>query len=264
MRYARDDEQEHQLVLQNITSDYRFNTLCRRADAQLSGVARNVQSTTPASQWRHPLSWYKPTQQPRIFCSKKFLDESPFFSLYIEDEFNETFGYVRQDIRAVLQKDLRLHYTIALLVCCACEMLAWHHGRDQHQIFIALLPDTEHYKTIGKTLWEALRHGLAHNFRPHTIEIGKDRYRFSISSGPNPAVTVTPGDPHWINLNIRALSMNVISRIDSYEQELRASAEARDRFQNASRRTTKPVSQDAVKITQAFKAITSEAALGTS
>ncbi len=182
----------------------------------------------------------------------------------IEDEFQETFGYVRQDIRALLQKDLRLHYTIALLVCCACEMLAWHRGVDQHQIFTALLPDTDHCRTMGKTLWEALRHGLAHNFRPSTIEIGKDRYRFSISSGSNPALTVTQDDPHWIHLNMKVLSTQVISRIDSYEQEIRASAEARDRFQDRSRRTTKPVSQNAMKITQSLEAITSKVAPGPS
>lgn len=44
----------------------------------------------------------------------------------IEKEFKETFGYVRQDIDAILTKNLGLNYTIALLVCCACEMLTWH------------------------------------------------------------------------------------------------------------------------------------------
>lgn len=174
----------------------------------------------------------------------------------IEAEFNETFGYVRQDIRAILQKDLRLHYTIALLVCCACEMLAWHHEIDEHRIFTTLLPDTDHFRTIGKTLWEALRNGLAHNFRPSTIEIGKDRWRFSISSGSNPTVMVTPGDPHWVHLNIRALATQVISKIDSYEQELLRSAPARNSFQERSRRTTKEIPQDAVKVAQSLKAIT--------
>jgi hypothetical protein len=173
----------------------------------------------------------------------------------IEDEFNQTFGYVRQDIRAILRNDLRLHYTITLLVCCACEMLAWHQGVPEHHVFTPLLPKTEHYRTIGKTLWEALRNGLAHSFRPQTIEIGDDKWRFSISSGSNPVVTATPGDPHWIHLNVRGLSNELISHIDTYEQELRTSEAARVRFHERSRRTIKPIGENATSITQSLKAI---------
>jgi hypothetical protein len=44
----------------------------------------------------------------------------------IKDEFDQTFGYVRCDIAAILGTPLKLHYTLALLNCCACEMLTWH------------------------------------------------------------------------------------------------------------------------------------------
>jgi hypothetical protein len=63
----------------------------------------------------------------------------------IENEFSETFGFVRQDIVELLKNDQPLHYTVALLVCCACEMLTWHRGlRDDqaHKVFTSLLPDT--------------------------------------------------------------------------------------------------------------------------
>ena len=73
----------------------------------------------------------------------------------IEKEFSETFGYVRQDIAELLKNDRPLHYTVALLVCCACEMLTWHRDLkdDQaHEVFTSLLPDTEPYKAVGKTL----------------------------------------------------------------------------------------------------------------
>src|ERR1035441_7684288 len=103
----------------------------------------------------------------------------------IEKEFGETFGYVRQDIVELLKSDRPLHYTVALLVCCACEMLTWHRGlRDDqaNEVFTSLLPDTEPYRAAGKTLWKALRNGLAHNFRPATIKIGDDEWRFTITS----------------------------------------------------------------------------------
>src|ERR1022692_4479337 len=156
----------------------------------------------------------------------------------IEKEFSETFGYVRQDIIELLKNDRPLHYTVALLACCACEMLTWHRGlRDDqaHEVFTSLLPDTEPYKAVGKTLWEALRNGLAHNFRPDTIRIEDDEWRFTIFSHQSgPHMSVTKGRPHWIHLNIRAFSSRVIPQIDAYEQELRTSADARLRFHEKS------------------------------
>lgn len=173
----------------------------------------------------------------------------------IQEEFDQTFGYVRQDIGAILNKDLRLHYTITLLACCACEMLAWHNDVPEHAIFVALLPDTPHYKRIGKTLWEALRNGLAHNFRPDTIKIGTNHWRFSISSDSAPLITGTVGDPHWIRINIREFSRLVIARVDAYKRELRTSAEARTRFRERLKRTTKVILAEAENVCEALNAV---------
>jgi hypothetical protein len=95
---------------------------------------------------------------------------------------------------------------------------------------------------MGKTLWEALRNGLAHKFRPDTIRIDDDEWRFTISSEPGlrPYMSVTAGQPHWIHLNIRAFSSGVISQIDAYEQELRTSAHARLIFHEKSKSYIKP------------------------
>jgi hypothetical protein len=136
----------------------------------------------------------------------------------IEKEFKETFGYVRQDIDAILKTNLKLHYTVTLLVCCACEMLTWHRGlRDDeaYEVFTSLLPEEEPYKVLGKTMWEALRNGLAHKFRPATIRIENDEWRFTISSDGGSDVTASRGKPNWIGLNIRVLSARVISQISA-------------------------------------------------
>ena len=183
----------------------------------------------------------------------------------IENEFKETFGYIRQDIAAILNNDLRLHYTIALLVCCACEMLTWHRElRDDqaYQVFTSLLPDTEPYKVVGKTLWEALRNGFAHKFRPDTIKIEGDEWRFSISSYPSgPDISVTKGhdqQPHWIHLNIRAFSTRAISQIDAYEQELRTSPDARLRFHQKATSYIKTIPSEATRIAKALKSVLGE------
>jgi hypothetical protein len=179
----------------------------------------------------------------------------------IEKEFSETFGYVRQDIAAILKNNLGLNYTIALLVCCACEMLTWHGGlRDDqaHEVFTSILPDTEPYRAVGKTLWEAMRNGLAHKFRPDTIRIENDEWRFTISSRGGPHVSVTKGQPHWIHLNIRECSSRVSSQIDAYEQELRASADARLRFHQRSESYVKTIPAEATRIADALSSILGE------
>lgn len=180
----------------------------------------------------------------------------------IEKEFNETFGYVRQDIAEILKKNLGLNYTIALLVCCACEMLTWHRDlRDDqaYEVFTSLLPDTEPCKAVGKTLWEALRNGLAHNFRPDTIKIEDDEWRFTISSHQSgPRMRVTKGQPYWIHLSIRDLSSRVILQIDAYEQVLRTSADARLRFRENSKRYIKTIPAEAARIADALRSLLGE------
>src|SRR3990172_4821291 len=108
----------------------------------------------------------------------------------IRTEFEQTFRYIRNDIKAILDENPNLHYTVALLICCACEMLAYHKNLEPHQVFTSLLPDGEPYPIIGKTMFEALRNGLAHRFRPETIEIGSHQWRFSIRH-QGPLVSVT-------------------------------------------------------------------------
>jgi len=181
----------------------------------------------------------------------------------IEKEFSETFGYVRQDIVELLKNDRPLHYTVALLVCCACEMLTWHRGlRDDqaHEVFTSLLPDTEPYKGAGKTLWEALRNGLAHNFRPDTIKIGDDEWRFSISSRRGgPRMSITKGKPHWIHLNIRDFSSRVTLQINAYEQELRTSSGARLRFHEKSGMDyVKKIPPEAARVAGALRSVLGE------
>ena len=179
----------------------------------------------------------------------------------IQAEFNETFGYIRQDIAELLKTNLGLNYTIALLVCCACEMLTWHRdlrGDQAYEIFTSLLPDTESYKAAGKTLWEALRNGLAHKFRPDTIKIGDEQWRFTISSQAGSHISVTKGQPHWMHLNIRVFSLRVISQIDAYEQELRTSADARFAFHEKSKRCSRTIPEDAARIADALRSVVGE------
>ena len=153
----------------------------------------------------------------------------------IEKEFSETFGYVRQDIKAILDTNPNLHYTLGLLICCACEMLAEQKGLKKHEVFTSLLPNTEPYPVIGERMFEALRNGLAHGFRPKTL-VGSHQWRFRIGH-QGPIVSITEGRPNWVELNVKALNERVRAKIDAYEEELRDSPSARLEFR---KRSTSP------------------------
>src|SRR5688500_13696948 len=82
----------------------------------------------------------------------------------IKTEFDESLGYIKNDISALCRQNERVNYTVALLVACGCEVLAegWG-GRRPHDVFAELLPDTD-WKALAKPLYEALRNGLTHKF----------------------------------------------------------------------------------------------------
>ena len=148
----------------------------------------------------------------------------------ISKEFAETFGYIRQDIAAIRRANLSLNYTSVLLICCACDMLAWHKDVDDHEIFTSLLPDGEPYTSLGEKVFEAVRNGLAHRFRPNTIKIGNELWRFRFSWQHGSPVSVSRGKMNWLGLNTKYLEDRVTAQIDAYERELQNSAPARLKF----------------------------------
>ena len=134
------------------------------------------------------------------------------------------------------------------------------HADDQAcRVFTSILPDAEPYEALGRTLWEALRNGLAHNFRPDTIRTDNDQWRFAIfSNRSGPHMYVAKGQPHWIHLNIRTCAERIILQIDAYEQELRTNPHARLSFNEKSKRYIKTIRADAARIADALRSVLAE------
>jgi hypothetical protein len=88
--------------------------------------------------WRQFQIWYRcvPERKAAVESNSKNVTFAD-----IATEFSQTFGYIRQDIAAIRNANLGLNYTMVLLICCACEMLAWHKDLDDDQVFTSLLPD---------------------------------------------------------------------------------------------------------------------------
>ena len=82
----------------------------------------------------------------------------------ISQEFRVSFGYVREDIRAICKGKEKINYTVALLVGCACEMLAAARGKRQHPEKVLEEVLEAGWKPLAGALFKALRHGLAHGF----------------------------------------------------------------------------------------------------
>jgi hypothetical protein len=171
----------------------------------------------------------------------------------IAKEFQETFGFVRADINRLRESNLGLNYTIVLLICCGCEMLAFHKDLKGHEVFALVLPEDDRFRPIGKMMWEALRNGLAHRFRPDTINFGtKKQWRFSILWQGSLPFSARPGPPNWLQLNAAFLAERLISRINEYEQELQSSAAARENFLRKSKRFLKLVDASQHEAWQSF------------
>src|SRR5436190_17121147 len=105
----------------------------------------------------------------------------------IKSEFDETLGYIRQDIRWLLDHDSGLNYTIALLVGCACEMLADCRvgTKTKGQVVFSELLASGELRVLANRLYGALRDGLAHGFdTKHILVDGKEHQIYLDSCGP--------------------------------------------------------------------------------
>src|ERR1019366_8857841 len=102
----------------------------------------------------------------------------------IEKEFDESLGYIKNDIFALCRQNEKVNYTVALLVACGCEVLAVGRGdrKRPHDVFAELLPAND-WKALAKPLYEALRNGLAHKFDTKHLHVDGQRIQISFFFG---------------------------------------------------------------------------------
>ena len=102
----------------------------------------------------------------------------------IEKDFNESLGYLRQDIRQLLKLDSKSNYTVAILIGSGCEMLAVGRGEGKkgEKTLARLLPAGD-WQLLAAKIYTALRDRLIHIFDT----------KFLIVSGRMVPIT-SPGD----------------------------------------------------------------------
>ncbi len=149
----------------------------------------------------------------------------------IEREFDESLGYIRNDVFALCRQKERVNYTVALLVGVGCEFLAEGEGNKKpHEVFAELLPNDD-WKTLAKPLFEAVRNGLAHKFDTKHLHVDGQRIQIYFSWDREEVVDTSPGTRLFIGT--RPLGLLLCKKIEEFRQKLQGDAIARKRFRQA-------------------------------
>jgi hypothetical protein len=150
----------------------------------------------------------------------------------IEKDFNESLGYLRQDIRQLLKLDCKPNYTVAILIGSGCEMLAAGRGlKKSGETALALLlpPD---WRLLAKRIYTALRDRLVHGFDTKFLDVSGQKVPIYVSWGLSQRIEMrSNGAELWVG--VQPLATALCQEIDNFENDLRQNAAARALFREA-------------------------------
>jgi hypothetical protein len=153
---------------------------------------------------------------------------------YIKQEFDETLGYIRGDLKWLLDNS-GLNYTIALLIGCGCEMLSACGGdrsRSGERIFMELLP--VEWIPLAERVYGALRDGLAHGFDTKHLLIDREEHQIYLNAQGRQGIQIVKSDRGvGLSIGLRILAEGLCTKIDEFERLLQHDEDARERFLRA-------------------------------
>ncbi|MGA2271651.1 MAG: hypothetical protein ABSH44_24575 [Bryobacteraceae bacterium] len=142
----------------------------------------------------------------------------------IKKEFDESLGYIRNDINAIRRGMHTVNYTVALLIGCGCEMLAAARGdkkRRGERVFTELLP-TRDWQLLADRLYTALRDGLAHGFDTKHLDVDQQTIQICISwTNGNAAEIQRVRQELGLFIGVQPLAEALSAKIDEFEKLLR-------------------------------------------
>lgn len=152
----------------------------------------------------------------------------------IEKEFEESLGYIHNDIQALCQGKQTLNYTVALLVGVACEALQDARAyANKVAVLAELLPDAE-WKKLAAPLFDALRHGLAHKFDTKHIHVDGQIVQIYLSWSMPEIIRIRQVDgKDALYLSTRGLGNGVCQKIREFRVKLQNDPDARRRFRES-------------------------------
>lgn len=150
----------------------------------------------------------------------------------IEAKFDRVFGFVQRDLERFLAQEVGGNFAVAALAACACETLArYRYGSgDGGDVFRRLLPEGP-LRVIARCLFGLLRNGLVHRYDTADIRVEGRIIRLGLSwrAEPHLSIKKIDGVPNLV-LNVTTLCADLFRAFAEYREELKTSAEARDRF----------------------------------
>jgi hypothetical protein len=158
----------------------------------------------------------------------------------VKQEFAESLGYIRQDICWLLNHDSGLNYTIALLICCGCEMLAALKDKNRRgeKVFAEILPSGG-WQVLAGRIYEALRNGLAHGFDTKHLLVDGTQYQIYLGvKGPQDIRIIQTNRGAGLYIGIRSLAEALCAKITDFEALLEHDDDARRRLMAARQTTT--------------------------
>jgi len=166
----------------------------------------------------------------------------------IKKEFDDSVGYIRQDLRWLQSHDTGLNYTVLLLVGCGCEMLAAIGGDEKRRgekIFAELLPSGD-WQILAKRLYTALRDGLAHGFDTKHLNVDGLTVQLFISWRQRSAIELRSMDAGYgVYIGAQPMVDALCGMIDKLETLLQQGEAARHRFKTAAEyQRTAPLNQN--------------------
>lgn len=150
----------------------------------------------------------------------------------IEGKFDTVFGFIQRDLERFLTLDAGGNFGVAGLAACACETLSrYQYGSGEGaKIFSRLLQDGP-FQVIAKDLYDILRNGLVHRYNTADIRVNGMVIRLAIAWRVERHLSVKTfeGVP-CVVINVTTLCKDLFKAFSEYREELKKSAEARDRF----------------------------------
>jgi hypothetical protein len=150
----------------------------------------------------------------------------------IKDDFTELRHFILNDLGIITNASEGGNYAAALLITTACEALGTlrYGKRDGGADFFKeyLMPGK--WQPVVKSIYDALRNGLAHSFVTKVILQPANRpIDLGISWSKEVHFKYDP-DRGTLFLNVRQLSKDLYQAFERYETELKSDAKLRDRY----------------------------------
>jgi hypothetical protein len=150
----------------------------------------------------------------------------------IRKDFEDLQGFVLTDLAIITSVPTGGNYAAALLITTACEALGLlRYGTDNGGTdFFAnyLLPPS--WRPVAKSIYDALRNGLAHSFSTKAIVNASDNpIELGVSWSKESHLTYDPTKA-VLFLNVQQLAQDLRAAFAKYQSELQQDAALRDEF----------------------------------